>query len=134
MLPRRTACTAGALAVLLLTTACSDDGPAVEDFTVGVCRDAAPDVLELRDVVGDLGDDARLPDEDKQALRDAQGRLNQTVQDATGEGIEQLTALVEAVGLLRIRADGNTYDPVLADDVRAAHDRVVAACTQPGGG
>lgn len=134
MPPRRTTTAAGALAVLLLTAACTDDGPAVEDFSAGACRDAAPAVLELRELTADLGDDPRIPDEDKDALRAAQGRLVETAQRATGEGGEQLQALVESVGLLRIRADGNTYEPFLADDVRAAYDQVVAACTQPAGG
>ncbi len=121
----------------LLAAGCSDDtreapaGPAVEDFAAGSCRQAAPDVLELSRLVEGLGKEPRVPDDAKAALRAAQGRLAATAAQSSGPERADLDAFVQKVGLLRLRADGNTYEPFLADDVRAARDRVIASCTAP---
>lgn len=104
-------------------------GPPVEDFAAGVCRQAAPDVLELSRLVEGLGEGPRVPDDVKAALRAAQGRLAATAGQSTGPERADLDAFVQKVGLLRLRADGNTYEPFLADEVRAARDQVIASCT-----
>ena len=119
----------------LLAGGCSGDapglpaGPAVEEFAAGVCRQAAPDVLEISRLVEGLGKGPRVPDDAKAALRAAQGRLAATAMQSAGPERADLDAFVQTVGLLRLRADGNTYEPFLADDVRAARDRVLASCT-----
>lgn len=126
---------AAAFAVLLLVSGCSsgsDDspaGPAVEDFSAGTCRQAAPDVLGVARQVTDLGKGPRVPDEAKAAMRATQARLLTASGMAAGPEQAELEGLVRAIGLLRLRADGNTYEPFLGDDVRAARERVIRTCT-----
>lgn len=116
------------LAGALLLAGCSN-APEPDDFAAGICREAAPDVLELTDLVSDLGEDPEVASETKTALREAQTRLLETVGTASGPERADLDGFVQAVGLLRLRADGNTYESVLGDDVKAASDRVVERCT-----
>lgn len=116
------------LAGALLLAGCSS-GPEPEDFASGICREAAPDVLELTELASDLGEGPEVDGETKAALREAQGRLIETVGASSGPERADLDGFVQAVGLLRLRADGNTYESFLGEDVRAAGDRVVAGCT-----
>ena len=132
----RRASLAVVLSGVLLAAGCSEAreapaGPAVEDFAAGSCRQAAPDVLELSRLVEALGKGPRVPDDVKAALRAAQGRVAATAAQSSGPERADLDAFVQKVGLLRLRADGNTYEPFLADDVRAARDRVIDSCTAP---
>ncbi len=121
----------------LLVTACSSapDGPpepelpAEADFAAGTCRDAAPDLIELGRTIPRLGDDSTVPDEVQEALAGVQDRLSLFTQAAEPELAELLPVLVERIGGVRIRAVGNTYEPVLGDDLQEAYDDVLAACT-----
>lgn len=119
------------LACALLLAGCSGtpDAPKPKDFAAGICRQVAPDVLELTGLVDDLGKGPKVPDEAKASLRAAQGRLVATLGSYAGPERGDLDGFVEAVGLLRIRADGNTYEAFLTKDVKAAGDKVVARCT-----
>ena len=116
------------LAGALLLAGCSS-APEPADFAAGICREAAPDVLELTDLVSDLGEGPEVASEAKTALREAQTRLLKTVGIFSGPERADLDGFVQAVGLLRLRADGNTYKSVLGEDVHAASDEVVARCT-----
>lgn len=120
------------LTAALLLAGCSDtpDAPAAEDFAAGTCRQAAPDVLELTGLAGGLGKGPEVDDETKAALRAAQLRLVETLGSASGPERADLDGFVEAVGLLRLRADGNTYESFLAADVEAAGDKVFVRCTR----
>lgn len=127
---------AAVLAILVLLGGCSGDssdggpaGPDVADFSAGTCRQAAPDVLDLARQVGALGKEPRVPDEAKAAMRATQSRLLTASEQAAGPERAELEGLVRSVGLLRLRADGNTYEPFLGDDVRAARARVISTCT-----
>lgn len=129
---------AAALAcVPLLLAGCSSAGdgpaepelPAVSDFAQGTCREAAPDLLELGRTVPRLGDDGTVPPEVQQALADVQDRLASFAEVPDPELGAALPTLVERIGGVRIRAVGNTYEPGLGEDLQAAYDDVLGACT-----
>jgi hypothetical protein len=103
--------------------------PAEADFAQGTCRDAAPDLLELGRALPRLGDDGTVPAEVQQVLADVQDRLAFFAEAAEPEIAGLLPTLVERIGGVRIRAVGNTYEPSLGEDLEAAYDEVLAACT-----
>ncbi len=128
---------AAVLCVPLLLPACSSrpdsppepELPAEADFAAGTCREAAPDLLELGRALPRLGDDSTVPSDLQQSLADVQDRLAFFAEAAEPELAEVLPVLVERIGGVRIRAVGNTYEPSLGDDLQAAYDDVLAACT-----
>ncbi len=128
---------AALICVPLLLVACSSgpdsapepELPAEADFAAGTCREAAPDLLELGRALPRLGDDSTVPTELQQSLADVQDRLAFFAEAAEPELAEVLPVLVERIGGVRIRAVGNTYEPSLGDDLQAAYDDVLAACT-----
>ena len=103
--------------------------PAESDFAVGTCRGAAPDLLELGRTLPRLGDDGTVPADVQQVLADVQDRLALFAEAAEPELDPVLPTLVEVLGGVRIRAVGNTYEPSLGEDLQAAYDDVLAACT-----
>ena len=103
--------------------------PAEADFAQGTCREAAPDLLELGRTLPDLGDDETVPREVQQSLADVQDRLASFAQVPDPELGDALPTLVERIGGVRIRAVGNTYEPGLGEDLQAAYDDVLGACT-----
>ena len=125
------------LCVPLLLAGCtsSPDGPAEPelpaeaDFAQGTCREAAPDLLELGRALPRLGDDSSVPVEEQQVLADVQDRLSSFAEVPEPALGDVLPTLVERIGGVRIRAVGNTYEPSLGEDLQAAYDDVLAACT-----
>jgi hypothetical protein len=123
--------------VPLLLAACSSSPdappepelPAESDFAQGSCREAAPDLLELGRTLPRLGDDSTVPTEVQQSMADVQDRLAFFAEAPEPPLSEVLPALVERIGGVRIRAVGNSYEPSLGDDLQAAYDDVLAACT-----
>ena len=121
----------------LLLAGCSssaDEGsapqlPAEADFAQGTCREAAPDLLELGRALPRLGDDGAVPTDVQQVLADVQDRVSFFAEAAEPELGQVLPTLVERLGGVRIRAVGNTYEPALGEDLRAAYDDVLAVCT-----
>ncbi len=123
--------------VPLLLSACSSspksppepDLPAESDFAQGTCREAAPDLLELGRTLPRLGNDSTVPADVQQVLADVQDRLAFFAEAAEPALAEVLPTLVERIGGVRIRAVGNTYEPSLGEDLQAAYDEVLSACT-----
>lgn len=130
----RTALAAGLLATAVAgcTSGSSSDGPQVpaeSAFAEGTCRAAAPDVRAVGETLPRLGDGGRVDDEVKATLREAQERLR-----ALAEGMEPslqpaFTDLGEKIGLVRIRADGNTYEPELGEALTTSYEQVLEVCT-----
>ncbi|MDX6198808.1 MAG: hypothetical protein QOJ79_1959 [Actinomycetota bacterium] len=131
---RRTAITAlTVIAPLALAlSACGNDAPAkqpaVSSFAEGTCRVAAPDVLALGAAGQRLGttrtvDGAVLTD-----LRDAQAELRTITDGAEPAYKNAFSKLVESTGFVRIRADGNSYDPALGRQLMADYNGVLSAC------
>ena len=103
--------------------------PAEADFAAGTCREAAPDLLALGRALPRLGEDSSVPAEQQQVLADVQDRLSSFAELSDPTLAELLPTLVERIGGVRIRAVGNTYEQGLGEDLQAAYDDVLAACT-----
>ena len=103
--------------------------PAETDFAQGTCREAAPDLLELGRTLPALGDDETVPKDVQQVLAEVQDRLASFAEVPDPELGAALPTLVERIGGVRIRAVGNTYEPGLGEDLQAAYDDVLGACT-----
>ncbi len=122
--------TAPVLLALLLLTGCtsSSDVPAEDDFAAGTCRTAAPDVRAVGEALPRLGDGGKVDDDVKADLRESQDRLVALADGAEPDVKDELQALVEAIGIVRIRADGNTYEQAQGDALDRAYEQVLDAC------
>ena len=128
---------AALVCVPLLLAGCSsspDEAPQPElpaegDFAEGTCQGAAPDLLALGRALPRLGDDGTVPQDVQQVLADVQERLSLFTETAEPELVPALPTLVERIGGVRIRAVGNTYEASLGEDLQAAYDDVLGACT-----
>ncbi len=116
------------LLAVVLTGCTSSDVPEESAFAEGTCRTAAPDVRAVGEVLPELGDGGKVADEVKDELREAQDRLAALADGAEPELQAPLKDLVEKLGIVRIRADGNTYEPELGEVLARSYERVLAAC------
>ena len=104
--------------------------PKESTFSPGSCRQLAPAVLRLGRDIQDLGTKTPSASEqttlknDQQKVRDLQPGLSAGVAPAVQD-------LVGAVGLMRIRADTNSYDGTLAGLALKQYRALVALCTSP---
>ena len=104
--------------------------PKESAFNPGACRQLAPAVLRLgRDIHGlgtktPSGSERTTLKDDQQKVRDLQPGLSAGVASAVQD-------VVGAVGLMRIRADTNSYDGTLAGLALKQYDALVALCTRP---
>ena len=115
----------------LLLTACSSSGPDLpsdEDFATGTCRTAAPDVRAVAEAVPELGEGGEVDDGVLDALRDAQDRLAALADGAEPAVAPALKDLVEKIGIVRIRGDGNTYEPEFGEALTRSYEQVLDAC------
>jgi hypothetical protein len=126
-----------ALSAVLLgaCSSSSSDGPEVPPesaFTEGTCRTAAPDVRAVGEAVSRLGEGGEVDAEVKESLRESQGRLR-AVADGAQEELEPLLEdLIQKIGIVRIRADGNTYEPQFGESLTRSYEQVVSVCTDSG--
>ncbi len=102
--------------------------PAPEAFTDGTCRVAAPDIVAIGEQVDRLGDGPKVDTAVKVALREAQVRLAELATAAEPAYKPALDALVVTVGGVRIRADGNVYDPELTTQLGRDYRGVLDVC------
>ena len=125
-------------ATLLLTllapvlAGCTGSGPEVpdeEDFAQGTCRTAAPDVRAVGEVLPELGDDGKVESSVKDALKEAQARLDALASGAEPTLQPALADLVQKIGAVRIRADGNSYAPELGESLTTSYEQVLEVCT-----
>ncbi len=120
------------LSATVLLSACSgSDGPslpAAADFSAGTCTVAAPDVLAVGKALPELGDGPKVAREVKDALRDAQDGLKPLAENAEPTLKQALEDLVVSIGIVRIRSDGNTYEPALRTTLQKSYDSVLTAC------
>ncbi len=119
------------LALPLLLGACSSgpDLPKESAFAQGTCRTAAPDVIAVGAALPELGDGPKVDADLRSSLQEAQDRLSALAETAEPTYKPALDALVLSIGLVRIRADGNTYEPALGKDLQASYDKLVKICT-----
>ena len=118
-----------ALALLGLV-GCSS-GPDVPDesaFAEGTCRTAAADVRAVGQSLPELGDDGAVDGDVRAGLREAHDRLRALADGAEPALQPVLAELNEKIGIVRIRADGNTYEPALGELLTTSYERVLDAC------
>lgn len=121
-----------ALALGAALTGCSSSGPDVPDesaFAAGTCRTAAADVRAVGQSLPELGDGGSVDGEVRAGLREAHDRLRALADGAEPALQPVLAELNEKIGIVRIRADGNTYEPELGDLLTTSYERIVEACT-----
>ena len=124
------------LVPLMLTTGCSedrtpaDDVPAAESFADGTCSTVAEDVRTLGRLLPELGDGPSVDPEVLDGLRASQEAVRAVADGAEPRLQEPLKALSQAVGFVRIRGVGNTYEPFVGERAQEAYEEVVAACTE----
>ncbi|MBC7678296.1 MAG: hypothetical protein H7233_04820 [Pseudorhodobacter sp.] len=130
-----------ALLGLLMLAACTSSGssgpsasagprvPAESDFTAGTCASLAPDVIAIGKDIPRLGSGGDVDQEVKDSLRDAQDRIFAVAQAAEPEVKPALDDFVIKIGIVRVRADGNSYATSLGDLLTTAYDGVLAVCT-----
>ena len=107
--------------------------PEAGAFAPGTCRTAAPDVIAVGEAATRLGGGGMVEQGVKDVLKGAQERLTPLSAKAGPAYAPAFEDLVGSLGIVRIRADGNTYETQFGDMLTASYDRVVALCTTPGG-
>jgi hypothetical protein len=114
---------------LLLLSGCSSDGfaqPKASAFAAGSCRDMAAPVLALGKTLHGLGE-APPTTRQRDDLKAYQGLLRKVTPDsALATAYDDL---VQNVGLVRLRADSNSYDRSVAQAAFTSYDVLVRACT-----
>jgi hypothetical protein len=118
------------LLALALAGCTSSDVPDEDDFAAGTCRTAAPDVRAVGEAIPRLGDGGKVDEDVRDELREAQDRLAALADGAEAELKPDLQGLVEAIGIVRIRADGNTYESAQGEALTRAYERVLDACVE----
>jgi hypothetical protein len=124
---------------LVLTAGCTDDSdaeagpdlPPVQSFAEGTCRTAAEDIRTVGRLLPDLGQGPQVEPEVLEALRASQDGLRAVAEGAEPSVRPALDRLAVSVGLVRIRATGNTYEPFLGERAQTAYEEAVEACTDP---
>jgi hypothetical protein len=120
-----------ALVLCACTSSSGFSQPTASAFTPGGCRDLAPAVLTLGKQIAALG--SKPPSKQaRSALATAQKSVREQQSALDPALAPTVQSLVTAVGVLRIRADTNSYASGLRDDALKAYDAVVSACTAPG--
>jgi hypothetical protein len=112
-------------------TACGHDAttqPPVSAFADGTCRVAAPDVLALGEAARRLGTKTTVDGAVLTDLRDAQAGLRTVTDGAEPAYTNVFSKLVQSTGFVRIRADGNSYDPSLGKQLMSDYAAVLKAC------
>jgi hypothetical protein len=120
-----------AVLVALALAGCSSSGPDVPDedaFAAGTCRTAAADVRAVGEAIPELGEGGKVDGDVKDELREAQDRLAALTDGAEADVQPALRGLVEAIGLVRIRADGNTYEQAQGEALTRAYEQALDAC------
>jgi hypothetical protein len=117
---------------LLLAVGCSSSGgfdqPDRSDFLAGSCRDMATPVLGLGKTLHALGKAAPTTRQ-RDALRSDQGLLRKVTPSAALA--TDYDALVQSVGIVRLRTDSDSYSPDVATTALASYEVLVKACTTP---
>jgi hypothetical protein len=125
--------------LLVLVVGCSDSSsparpelPAVDSFAEGTCRTVAEDVRTLGRLLAELGEGPEVDAEVLEALRESQDAVRAVAEGAEPSVQPALDHLSVATGLVRIRATGNSYEPVLGERALEAYEGVLDVCTGPG--
>lgn len=105
--------------------------PATDQFRPGVCRDIADPVLALGHLTYDRAGATKLPTGDYPFLAEQGGKLLAARDRADAPTQDRLTAVLTAIGFVRLRT-GKAYDPHLMTDLETARAALQAECVRPG--
>jgi len=101
--------------------------PAPEQFSPGVCRDAADPILALGRFTYDHDGDRKLEKADYAELT-ANGEKLLAVRDKAQPAVtERISAVLTSIGYIRVRP-GATYDPQLLRDLETARKALQDSC------
>lgn len=126
------------IALTLTCAACTSSGtkaaptpsqPPVSAFAPGPCSTMATAVLDVGKQARSLGKGPTPPEDVRDRLKTAQATLRGIEPGLTPDLAGPVDKLVVAIGLVRIRADGNTYTSDLGTSLVTAYDAVVDLCT-----
>jgi hypothetical protein len=126
------------LAAPLLVSCTSSDGPArpagfrpppASSFRAGDCAAIADDLVALGRATYDLRGVASPDQTARDTLLGAQDRVAAIAETADPSVKPALDRVVLTSGLVRIQADTRMLKPEVLDDLRAAYEAAVAACT-----
>lgn len=124
---------AAAAAVLAATVSCTPkpapSQPETVDFAAGTCRQAAPAVLGIGRLLGEVRTRARSAREVNAELTMQQSRLRKLLPAADSRARAPLQDLVTAVGFFRIGVDSNTLQSSQVQAATDAQQALVRACT-----
>lgn len=98
--------------------------PAASAFKAGTCQQTAQDVLGLANLARKIVVAESVSAADRGELRDRQARIAQFRGNADEQLQKPLQDLVTSVGYVRIRFNGQTYDPKIVrqmDQTRRAY-------------
>ena len=126
----------GLLLSLALAGCSGSSGPDLPEeasFAEGTCRTAAADVRAIGRALPMLGEDGSVDAEVRVDLRAAHDRLRALADGAEADLQPALTELNEKIGIVRIRADGNSYEPALGELLTRSYENVVERCTATAG-
>jgi hypothetical protein len=101
--------------------------PEPDRFRTGTCRDAAPAILAIGAVAARLADEQAVSQAEEKMLTAHQATLRKLKPSADLRKPTQ--DVVTAIGFIRIRLNGNTYEAELVNELATAQQRLVAACT-----
>ena len=130
--------TAFLLVSLLLAAGCSDgagdepDVPPADAFADGTCSTVAEDVRTIGRLLPTIGDGPKVDQEVLDGLRTSQDGLRAVAEGAEPALQGPLQKLSQAVGFIRIRGVGSTYEPFLGEDAQQAYEKVLDVCTGDG--
>ncbi len=101
--------------------------PAASAFAAGTCASTAQDVLGLATLARKIASAESVDAKGRGELRDRQARIAQFRANAPEQLQKPLQDLVTSIGYVRIRFNGQTYDPKIVrqmDDTRRAYQKL----------
>jgi hypothetical protein len=119
-------CTAGSRS----ETPAGPQVPPESSFAEGTCRIAAPDVRAVGQALPRLGDQKVVDAEVQAELLEAQQRVRALAEGAEPAVKPALDDLVVKIGLVRIRAAGNSYETALGESLTRSYEQVLDVCTR----
>ena len=105
--------------------------PEASTFRAGTCQTVASQVLSVGKDARKLGTSTTPPADVLARLKSSQEALIAVQPSADAAVVEPLGKLVVAIGFVRLRSDGNTYEPDLGTALSTAYDALVTTCTTP---
>jgi hypothetical protein len=106
----------------------AEDLPAASAFRAGACQTTAQDVLGLAGLARKIIDAEDVSAGDRAQLRDRQTRIAQARASADQQVAKPLQDLVTSIGWVRVRFNGQTYDPKVVREMDRARRAYQQAC------